>query len=69
MTTDINELFDRDPLSFTKEGGEVASIIAYLRERRTQFNQGAKQAGSEKATPKVKEIKPLSLEQLFGSKT
>jgi hypothetical protein len=69
VTTDINELFDRDPLSFTKETGEVAAIIAYLREARTKYNQGSKQAGSEKATPKPKEVKNLSLDELFGSKT
>jgi hypothetical protein len=47
--TDIQELFSRDPLSFTKEGGEIATIVAKLRESRGQYRLGAQKAGAMKA--------------------
>lgn len=47
--TDINELFARDPLTFTKEGGEIRTIVEKLRESRAQFKLGAQKAGSMKA--------------------
>lgn len=47
--TDINELFARDPLSFTKEGGEIKQIVAKLRESRGQYNLGSMKAGNMKA--------------------
>lgn len=46
--TDLAELFSRDPLTYTKEGGELRSIIAAFRERRAQFNTGNMKAGSTK---------------------
>lgn len=46
--TDLAELFARDPLTFTKEGGEVAAIVARLRESRGQFALGNQKAGSMK---------------------
>lgn len=47
--TDIQELFSRDPLHFTKEAGEVKQIVAKLRESRGQFALGAQKAGVMKA--------------------
>jgi hypothetical protein len=46
--TDINELFARDPLSFTKEGGEIRAIVEKLRESRGQYRLGAQKAGNMK---------------------
>lgn len=60
--TDINALFDKNPLEFTKE--DISEIIAYMREARTKFNQGAKSAGSEKIAKPPKEVKPLDLSSL-----
>lgn len=56
--TDINELFDRDPLQLTKE--DLAEIIRVLRERRQQHVLGVKGAGSMKE----KEKKPIDLSTL-----
>lgn len=59
--SDISELFARNPLSFTKEGGEVATIIAEMRKKRAQFNLGNKTAGSTKPlTGKQKEVLSLA---------
>jgi len=58
--SDLSELFARDPLSFTKEGGEVAAIIAEMRKKRAQFNLGNKTAGSTKPlTDKQKQVLSL----------
>jgi hypothetical protein len=51
--SDIADLFAKDPLALTRE--DLSLIIARYREARTQFNLGAKQAGS---TKKIKEAKP-----------
>lgn len=45
---DIAELFRRDPLSYTKDGGELEAIIQRMREARGQFNLGNAKAGSTK---------------------
>lgn len=58
--TDIAELFQRDPLSYTKEGGELRAIIAEMRSKRHQFNAGNVKAGSTKPlTEKQKSVKAL----------
>jgi len=58
--SDLSELFARNPLSFTKEGGEVATIIAEMRKKRAQFNLGNKTAGSTKPlTDKQKQVLSL----------
>lgn len=63
--SDIQELFDRDPLTFTKEGQEVEQIISYLREQRQKHMQGVRGAGSMKAPKEVKApSKPVSLDDL-----
>lgn len=49
--TDINELFQRDPLTFTKEGGEIKAMVAKMRESRSQFSLGSMKAGKV-AAPK-----------------
>lgn len=46
--TDLQELFSRDPLTFTREADEVGQLIAAYREKRGQFILGNKKAGSAK---------------------
>lgn len=60
--TDIAELFSRDPLTYTKEGGEVAAIVKKMRESRGQFNLGSQKAGVTKApkTAKGKAVASLA---------
>lgn len=43
--SDLADLFARDPQSYTKEGGELAAIVAAMREKRGQFNLGNAKAG------------------------
>jgi hypothetical protein len=63
--TDLADLFSRDPLSFTKEGGEVRLIIEAMRAKRAQFNLGNIKAGSTKPlTVKQKEL--LSVRETIG---
>lgn len=63
--TDINELFQRDPLNYTKESGELREIVAYFCTRRAQFNLGNLKAGSTKPlNEKQKEV--LSLKDKLG---
>jgi hypothetical protein len=59
MSTDIQELFDRDPLKLTKD--DLATIIRTLRERRQQYVAGVKGAGSMKEKPKPIDLKALDL--------
>lgn len=47
--SDIQTLFDEDPLKLTREN--YAEIVAYYRERRQQFMLGDKKAGK---SPKAK---------------
>jgi hypothetical protein len=48
--SDLAELFSRDPLSYTKEGGELRTIIEEMRKKRGQFILGNSKAGSMKAS-------------------
>lgn len=58
--TDIAELFQRDPLTYTKEGDELRQIIDYFRKARHQFNAGNAKAGSTKPlSEKQKAVKGL----------
>ena len=61
--TDIHELFSRDPLTFTKEGGEIRAIVERFRAARGQFNLGSMKAGSTKkpTTAKQKAVASLGL--------
>lgn len=52
--TDIAELFSRDPLTYTKEGGEVRAIVEHMRKSRHQFNLGSMNAGRTKAPTSAK---------------
>ncbi len=51
--SDIATIFQRDPLLYTKEAGEVEQIIAKQREMRHTFNTTG--MAQKKATPKQKE--------------
>lgn len=64
MTTDINALFDKNPLEYAADGSDRKAIIAYMREARERFNQGIKNAGSEKVPKAPKEVKKLDLKDL-----
>lgn len=58
--SDLTELFARDPLTYTKEGAELSTIIAEMRKKRAQFNLGNKTAGSTKPlTDKQKQVLSL----------
>ena len=46
MTTDISELFARDPLSLNQQ--DIGIIVAKFRESRKAFNLGNMKAGSTK---------------------
>jgi hypothetical protein len=68
-TTDIAELFARDPLQLSEQ--DLNAIIGRLREQRAQFNLGNAMAGSMK--PKTAKAKitqdlasKLDLGNLFG---
>lgn len=55
--SDLLEIFSRDPLSYTTDGGELKTIIEEMRKRRGQFNMGNIKAGNMKApTEKQKQI-------------
>lgn len=62
-TTDINELFNRDPLSLTDE--DITSIIAEMRKKRHMFKT-APAAGKTKApaklTEKQKQVSSLKID-------
>jgi hypothetical protein len=47
--SDLSDLFARDPLSYTKEQGELAAIIDKMRASRKQFTLGNMKAGTTKA--------------------
>lgn len=63
--SDINELFRKDPLSCGKE--DIRAIVEVFRQKRVQFNLGAKQAGNinkkltakEEATSKAVDLSGL----------
>lgn len=63
--SDLAELFSRDPLTFTKEGGELRQIIEAMRAKRGQFLLGNAKAGSMKPT-KVSE-KAKAAEEALGN--
>lgn len=53
--SDIQALFDKDPLQLTRE--DLKEMAAYYRDRRNAFNLGNKQAGA------TKNLKPKSATQ------
>jgi hypothetical protein len=60
--TDFDELFDRDPLSYSKQDREA--VVRYMREARERMLQGDKKAGGVKAAAKPKEVKEIDLGEL-----
>jgi hypothetical protein len=62
MSTDMDELFSRDPLGYSKQDRE--EIIRYMREARERMLQGDKKAGSAKTAAKPKEVKDIDLGEL-----
>lgn len=63
--SDLAELFSRDPLTFTKEGGELRQIIEAMRAKRGQFLLGNAKAGSMKPS-KISE-KAKAAEEALGN--
>lgn len=60
--SDLSELFARDPLTFTKEGGEIRTIVEEMRRKRGQFNLGNAKAGSTKPkSEKAKAVEGLDI--------
>lgn len=61
--SDLAELFSRDPLEYTKEGGELRQIIEAMRAKRGQFNLGNAKAGkvTGKQSEKAKAVEGLNL--------
>jgi hypothetical protein len=76
--SDLAQLMSQDPLTFTKEGGEVEKIVAAFRERRTQFNLAAASPVKKAAAPKTASAKAaaslsgsglsLNLQSILGKK-
>jgi len=59
--TDINDLMQQDPLTYSTDGGELRQIIARFREMRAQFNLGVVGAGNTKPkTGRAKQVASLS---------
>lgn len=53
--SDLLEIFSRDPLSYTTDGGELKTIIEEMRKRRGQFNLGNMKAGNMKPVSEAKQ--------------
>lgn len=57
--SDLQDLFDKDPLSLTR--ADFEEIISHMRKARASFNLGNMKAGSTKPkTEKQKQISELS---------
>ena len=61
MSTDISELFARDPEQLTDQ--DLDAIVAHLQTLRAQFMLGAKTAGNMKKKPAEK-VKNINLDEL-----
>lgn len=59
--SDLLELFSRDPLTYTKEGKEVETIIAKLRSQREAFTLGNLRAGNNKPKAAPKPVETLGV--------
>jgi hypothetical protein len=63
--SDIQALFQKDPLELTRE--DLSQMAAYYREKRNQFNLGDVQAGSTKRLKKASNGPKISnLDELLG---
>lgn len=64
--SDIQALFDKDPLSMTRD--DLKEMAAYYRDRRNAFNLGDKQAGSTKKLKSSTTPSPKisNLDELLG---
>ncbi len=64
--TELSEIFERDPLSLTKDSPEIEAAIRAFRDMRYKFNLGDTRAGSvkPKAPAKTKEVKGLDISDL-----
>jgi len=64
--SDLAEIFSRDPLSYTKSGGELCTIIEEMRKKRGQFVLGNSKAGKVTGKPseKAKALEGVKIEGL-----
>lgn len=51
MTSDLNDIFEIDPLELTIDDPRLEKLIAGMREQRVRFNQGDIRAGTNKPKP------------------
>lgn len=59
--SDLQTLFSTDPLTYTKEKGELAAIVSEMRANRKRFLMGNVKAGSTKPqTEKQKVVASLT---------
>jgi hypothetical protein len=65
MSTDLQKLFDTDPLSLTKEN--IDAIITYYRAARVNFNLEGKAPKAAKAA--AAKVKDINLDELLGGPT
>ena len=61
--SDIQELFQKDPLQLTQE--DLKEMVMYYRDRRNQFNLGDTQAGSAKKIKKADGPKITNLAEIL----
>lgn len=54
--SDLQTLFATDPLTYTKEKGELAQIVSEFRANRKKFLQGNIKAGSTKPTTEKQKV-------------
>lgn len=64
MSTDLQKLFDTDPLSLTKDN--IDTIITYYRAARANFNLEGK---APKAKAEKAKVKDINLDELLGGPT
>jgi hypothetical protein len=64
MSTDLQKLFDTDPLSLTREN--IDTIITYYRAARANFNLEGK---ATKPKAEKTQVKDINLDELLGGPT
>jgi len=62
MSTDISELFARDPEHLTDQ--DLDGIVKHLQTLRAQFMLGAKTAGNMKKKPAAEKVTNINLDEL-----
>ena len=66
--SELNDLFEEDPLELVKDQSKLRAVIAAMRDMRYKFNLGDTRAGSMKPKAKPKALKNMddsSIEDLM----